>query len=203
MDQGAVIAAASRRVDDRFGAAKISYCASIVSRLTVPRDPQWDIPLNSRGELTKHSYDVIHPCTGTLQADARTQGNCPGSRGGSSRKRKVERPSARISLRCESVSPPGLVLPRQISVRSLHGIGASFCLGFPARTCYVVKGADYDCARRHFDQTAMGSRSIRSPGEVARNRCFRRRHTRPMSQAVPLQTVRWALEIMRSVDPPV
>jgi hypothetical protein len=30
----------------------------------------WATPLNSRGERTKHFYDVGHPCTGTLQADA-------------------------------------------------------------------------------------------------------------------------------------
>jgi hypothetical protein len=65
-----VFAVDRRLVGGRLRSTKTTDCASILRRLKVPRDLQWDTLLNSRGERAKHCYDLGHPCTGTLHAEA-------------------------------------------------------------------------------------------------------------------------------------
>jgi hypothetical protein len=146
------------------------------------------------------------------------QGKCPGNFSGTSRERRMGRPGTGVWLRCDSVWLPGcgaiyrLASSGGLSDHSHWGGGRgaravqefSFRVGYPARTCCVVKSAVCVCPRRHCCSDGdRGSPSIRLPGEVTRNRCFGLVRTKPMSQAVRLQTVRWALEIIRSADPSI
>ena len=155
-----MVAADRRLVGGLFRLAKVRDCASILSRLEVPREPQWDTPINSRREHAKHCCDVGHPYTGILQADA-CNGIVLAVVAGH---RDDEKWSGRVLGRgCEVSRFRHRVVLR--SARSLHSkvcpithmgeegvvrvLSNTFYVGYNARRCDVVKGADCDCPGQH------------------------------------------------------